>query len=102
MYDPCIGQFVYTQEEVPAVPFVQANNNMLGFNASFMAELESLDKSCGYADYREKYFTFPASGLQPPKFFNYTSEAKCDVFSMIDEFAFETNPCFDVYEVNQQ
>ena len=102
VYDPVIGQFVYAQEEVPIVPFVQANNNMFGFNQSFLAELESLDKSCGYAAYREKYFTFPASGVQPPVYFNYTSQAACDVFSMVDQFAFETNPCFDVYEINQQ
>lgn len=102
VYDPVIGQFVYAQEEVPIVPFVQANNNMFGFNGSFMSELESLDKSCGYAAYRERYFTFPASGVQPAVYFNYTSQAACDVFSMVDQFAFETNPCFDVYEINQQ
>ena len=102
VYDPVIGQFVYAQEEVPIVPYVQANNNMFGFNESFMDKLESLDKSCGYAAYRDKYFKFPASGVQPAVYFNYTSQADCDVFSLVDTFAFETNPCFDVYEINQQ
>ena len=102
VYDPVIGQFVYAQEEVPIVPYVQANANLFGFNESFMNELESLDKSCGYAAYREKYFKFPASGVQPPVYFNYTSQADCDVFSMVDEYAFAINPCFDVYEINQQ
>lgn len=102
VYDPCIGQFDYTQEEVAAVPFVMENQALFQFNASFLAQLESLDKSCGYADLREKYLTFPPPGNQPPVFFNYTSEANCDVFDMIDDAALTNNPCFDIYEVNQQ
>ena len=102
VYDPCIGQFDYTQEEVTAVPFVVENQAMLQFNESFLAQLESLDKSCGYADLREKYLTFPPPGEQPAVFFNYTSEANCDVFDLIDEAALANNPCFDIYEVNQQ
>lgn len=102
MYDPCIGQFDYTQEEVTAVPFVLENQALLEFNASFLAQLESLDKSCGYADLREKYLTFPPPGNQPPVFFNYTSEANCDVFDLIDNAALTNNPCFDIYEINQQ
>ena len=101
-YDPCIGQFDYTAEEATAVPFVLENQALLQFNASFLETLETLDKSCGFADYREKYFAFPPSGVQPPIFFNYTSEADCDVFTLIDNAALENNPCFDIYEVNQQ
>lgn len=102
VYDPCIGQFDYTQEEVTAVPFVLENQALFQFNESFLAKIESLDKSCGYADLREKYLTFPPSGIQPAVFFNFTSEADCDVFDMIDNAALTINPCFDIYEVNQQ
>ncbi|KAL9067164.1 MAG: hypothetical protein Q9161_007060 [Pseudevernia consocians] len=102
VYDPVIGQFDYTQEEVTAVPFVLENQALLKFNDSFIAQLESLDKSCGYADLREKYLTFPPPGNQPAVFFNYTSEANCDVFDMIDDAALTNNPCFDIYEINQQ
>lgn len=100
-YDPCIGQFDYVQEEVPAVPFVVANNNLFGFNDSFIAQLEDLHKSCGYSDYIEKYLTFPASGVQPPVFFNYSdpTDANCDVFDLINFAAFDPNPCFDIYEI---
>ncbi|KAH8423180.1 putative pheromone processing carboxypeptidase (Sxa2) [Aspergillus melleus] len=100
VYDPCIGQHDYVQEEVPAVPFVQQNANLFGFNASFMEELESLHKSCGYADYLDQYLVFPPSEVQPPKSFNFTSEADCDVFDMINNEAMQSNPCFDVYEIN--
>ena len=35
-------------------------------------------------------------------FFNFTSEANCDVLDLIDEAALTNNPCFDIYEINQQ
>ena len=99
-YDPCIGQFDYVQEEVPTVPFVQSHANMFNFNDTFMAELERLHESCGYADFIDKYLTFPPPEVQPPKFFNYTTDAECDVFDMVYNEAFSVNPCFDLYEVN--
>jgi carboxypeptidase D len=101
VYDPCIGQFDYTQEEVPAVPFVIENNNLFNFNASFLAELESLHKSCGYEKYIEEYLQFPPKKAQPEVYFNFTSEANCDVFDLINEAAFDPNPCFNIYEINQ-
>ena len=67
-----------------------------------MAQLEKLDESCGYAALREKYLTFPPPGNQPSKYFNFTSEANCDVFDLLDNALLEINPCFDIYEINQQ
>ena len=98
-YDPCIGSYIYAQQQAPLVPFVTANNNVLGLNASYLAQLEALDKSCGYADFREKYFTFPPSGVQPPEYFNYTSNSECDVWGSAHSAAFAPNPCFNVYEI---
>lgn len=100
-YDPCIGQFDYVQEQVPAVPFIRENANLFNFNQTFMAELERLHHQCGYDEYINKYLTFPASAVQPPKFFNYTTMAKCDLFDLIYQEIFNINPCFDIYEVNQ-
>lgn len=100
MYDPCIGQFDYVQEEVPAVPFVQENANLFNFNETFMEELEELHKSCGYQDFIDQYLTFPASGVQPPKLVNQ-SDSRCEVFNKINNEAYSKNPCFDVYEINQ-
>lgn len=99
-YDPCIGQFDYVQEEAPVVPFVQKHANLFNFNDTFMDELAHLHTSCGYAEYIDKYLTFPPPAVQPPKFFNYTTQAKCDVFDMVYTEAFNQNPCFDLYEVN--
>ncbi|TPX11381.1 uncharacterized protein E0L32_001199 [Thyridium curvatum] len=102
IYDPCIGSFVYTQEQAVAVPWVQQNNNILGLNQTFLAELEQRDKSCGYAAYREQYLTFPSSGLQEPKYFNHSADTGCDLWSLAHDACFRTNPCFNVYEPNLQ
>jgi carboxypeptidase D len=102
VYDPCIGSYVYTQEEAVTVPFIVQNNNMIGLNASYIAQLEELDKTCGYAEYREKYLTFPASGVQPPKYFDYDADAACDVADTATNAAFGPNPCFNSYEINTQ
>ncbi len=102
VYDPVIGQFLYTQEEVVAVPCVKANQNILNLNDTFLATLEGLDESCSFAALREEYLTFPPPGNQPSKYFNFTSEANCDVFDEIDGAALEVNLCFDIYEINQQ
>lgn len=101
-YDPCIGSFVYTQEEAVAVPYVLQNNNIMGLNSSYVQELESLHKSCGYADYVEKYFKFPPAGIQPPKVMEYDDGGNCDVFDAINNAAQEVNPCFDPYETVAQ
>ncbi|KAJ4389634.1 hypothetical protein N0V93_007106 [Gnomoniopsis smithogilvyi] len=104
VYDPCIGSFVYTQQEAVAVPFVLENNNMLNLNDSLVQELQSLHESCGYQEYVDTYFTFPPAGQQPPKYFNYSDpdDLSCDVFDIIDTAALVVNNCFDVYEVTSQ
>jgi carboxypeptidase D len=62
MYDSVIGDFTYTQEEVVAVPYVQAHQDILNLNDTFLAQMAKLDQSCEYAALREKYLTFSASG----------------------------------------
>ncbi|KAI9924743.1 hypothetical protein ASPWEDRAFT_111975 [Aspergillus wentii DTO 134E9] len=101
VYDPCIGQFDYVQEQVPTYPFVQENANLFNFNASFMSELESLHETCGYKDFIDEYLVFPPSGPQPPKPFSETSkDDRCDIFDKVNDAVMVPNPCFDVYEIN--
>ncbi|KAL9085576.1 MAG: hypothetical protein Q9159_004615 [Coniocarpon cinnabarinum] len=106
VYDPCIGEFITTQEEVPAVPYAVSNNAVLNMNQSFIDHIESLHESCGFADYYNTYLTFPPPGNQPPEYFNASltngsPNASCDVFDMINDAVTQTNPCFDIYEINQ-
>jgi carboxypeptidase D len=102
MYDPCIGDFDFTQQEVTVAPFARRNNNVMGYNATFLSNIESLHKSCGYADWIEKYLAYPPPGNQPPVFFNSSSPANatCALWEMLDTAAFAINPCFNVYAVN--
>lgn len=100
VYDPCIGEFDYIQEEVPALQAVQNNANLFNFNSTFMSHLEQLNKQCGYEDYFNKWFKFPAAGVQPPTSFNETSQASCDIFDIIQNAVYDNNPCWDVYEIN--
>ncbi|KAM3087816.1 hypothetical protein ACMFMG_001886 [Clarireedia jacksonii] len=103
-YDPVIGSYVYAQQEAPAVPYVVQNNNIIGLNSSFIAQLEDLHQYCGYADFISQYLTFPASGVQPAKFFNYssTTDLSCDTWGLIYNAAYGPNPCFNVYEITSQ
>ncbi|KAE8352258.1 Alpha/Beta hydrolase protein [Aspergillus coremiiformis] len=100
MYDPCIGQHDYVQQEAVAVPFVQQNANFFNFNASFMAQIEDLHQTCGFKDFIDEYLTFPPAGIQPQKSFNSMNNGPCDVANLITDAAYVSNSCFDVYEIN--
>lgn len=87
MYDPCIGQYDFVQNELPTVPFVKANANLFGFNESFMEELDRLHEACGYEEYLDEYMTFPAKGVQPTRLFNMSAESACDVYDLVTDEA---------------
>ena len=101
VYDPSIGSD-YAQEEATVVPFVNENANLFKFNDTFMKTINDLHQSCGYADYIDKYLVFPPAGVQPVEHINYSTIGECDVFDTINTAALTNNPCFDIYEVNQQ
>lgn len=102
MYDPCIGEYVWAQQQAVAYPFIVEHNSVMGYNQSFMAKIAELDKSCGYADFRENYMSFPASSVQPHLYFNSTSDSACDIWGMGYYEAYHPNPCFNVYEIGLQ
>ena len=65
VYDPCIGSFIIVGQEIPAYPFVLANQEILGLDQSTLDKMEALHNKCGYADFIDKYLTFPPPGNQP-------------------------------------
>ena len=75
---------------------------MLNLNDTFMEDISSLYQSCGYADLIDTYLTFPPPGNQPARYFNFSDPAdqQCDVFDQINNAVSQTNPCFDIYEIN--
>ncbi|CAG8890768.1 unnamed protein product [Penicillium egyptiacum] len=46
----------------------------------------------------EEYFTYPASGVQPPKEIDYS---ECDIYNMIYYEAFNLNLCWSPYKITQ-
>ncbi|KAA1077550.1 hypothetical protein PGT21_011640 [Puccinia graminis f. sp. tritici] len=62
--DPVLSDSVL-QEDVFVYPFVKSHPDVIKFNATFMKELESSHKTCGYADFIEKYYKFPVPGRFP-------------------------------------
>jgi carboxypeptidase D len=98
VYDPCTGDYVWEQTQVPTVPFAVKNNNVLGLNPSFLTQLQVLDKACGYADFRKKYPAFspperPCGGL---------TGLNCDIYGLVCAVAYASNPCFNIYEISGQ
>lgn len=99
MTDPCIGDFNAIQEEYVTYPFLEHNQNILNLNNSFMESLSDMHQQCGYADYIDKYLTFPASGQQPEIYYNSSANASCNVFNTANFGLLTVNPCFDIYEI---
>ncbi|KAK5690911.1 hypothetical protein LTR97_012074 [Elasticomyces elasticus] len=101
MYDPCIGKFDY-QNEVYTLPFIEHNNNILGYNKSYLAHLAQADEACGYAEYRRDWMQFPPVEHQPPQYPDNSTAEECGLWESAYNEAYRVNPCFNVYEPNLQ
>lgn len=93
VYDPCIGAYD-PQDDMYMLDFAVQNNNILGYNQSFLDHLAELDQECGFAEFKEQYMQYPPSGVQPPLEAN---EGKCGSWNLAYEAAYAVNPCFNVY-----
>jgi len=96
MYDPVIGSFNYIQSPLVAYPFVEKNNNIIGLNQSYLAQLEELHDTCGFKAYIDQFLTYPASGIQPV---TPTIQSTCRINNLAENAAFHPNPCFNSYEI---
>lgn len=98
VYDPCIA-YDYLQASVSVVPFVQNNVNL--FPLDNLAELATLDDSCGFSDFRAEYLTFPPPGPMPDlDDLPGRKKPQClAVYESVYEAITVKNPCFDIYQV---
>lgn len=100
IYDPSIA-YDDLQAEYVTLPFVEAWSGLFMLNDTFLANIRTLDESCGYAAFREKYLAFPPTAALPayedlPSIGNETCAGIYnDVFNAVSL----TNPCFDIYQV---
>ncbi|KAF7375877.1 Carboxypeptidase [Mycena sanguinolenta] len=94
---------VLQHDEIPALRFVQANQNLFPFNSSFLAELQTISDTCGYTDYLDNFVTYPPAGQLPlPVATNgtFTVTPACRIHNMIEREIGILNPAFDVYRVS--
>ncbi|KAF2395919.1 alpha/beta-hydrolase [Trichodelitschia bisporula] len=98
IYDPTIGAFDITQEQIPAAPFLRANVGPMRLSPSALEDVDKLHQTCGYDKYMDRYLSFPPPGPQPPAARNM----RCDVFSRAQRVARQANSCFNVYDVSER
>ncbi|KAI0855944.1 serine carboxypeptidase [Xylaria cubensis] len=98
IYDPVIGNDV-VQDATTTVPFVDYHHNLFPFNSSFNQHIHDLHNSCGFADYHDKYLTYPPSGPQPSNYSDTVSDECNNLWQLVMDNVLSVNPCFDVYQV---
>jgi carboxypeptidase D len=69
------------------------------YSQTFLAHLDSVAAKCNYADYMEKYVTYPPRGLLPLPGTSTEADPHCDVWSEIFEAALIVNPAFNIYHI---
>lgn len=100
--DPIIGDETM-QQMVVALPYVEYWQNLLYLNESFLERARERQKECGYEDYLNKYFTFPAPAEIAPVLpdpydsDNYT----CDMLDNLYGAILQVNPCFNIYHITE-
>jgi carboxypeptidase D len=84
---------------VPAVPYVNAFDNIFNLNDTYMADLQDRHKKCGYADFIDKYLVFPpVPGKMPSA--PQTRRPGCNIWRDVQNAVTKVNPCFDVYDIS--
>ncbi|KAK7057503.1 carboxypeptidase [Favolaschia claudopus] len=100
--DPSLSYGV-VQQEIPALRFARANQNLFPFNTSFWNQLQTISDNCGYTDYLDDFVTYPPKGQLPlPKGTNgtFSATAACRIHSPIQRAVGVLNPVFNVYRVS--
>lgn len=93
--------------DIVTVPFVDYWAGLFPFGDAAVKTIHKQHESCGYADYLEKYYTFPASGYQPDQQPGLNANMTdflpdCIIGEIVFTEIQYLNPCFNIYEVNAQ
>lgn len=64
-----------------------------------MKELDAIAAQCGYADYMDKFVTYPPKGLFPLPGKSNFADNGCNVWYMIYNAALTINPAFNIYRI---
>ncbi|KAF6796461.1 carboxypeptidase cpdS [Colletotrichum musicola] len=88
------------QQQVVTKPFVEEFNNVMGLYpgvGNYWDRIAAADEACGFADMREKHFTFPPKGPFPPG----NESAECQISQTVYEGLSEVSPCSNIYHISQ-
>ncbi|KAF8264855.1 alpha/beta-hydrolase [Lactarius quietus] len=96
--DPMISWHV-VQSEIPAVGFVHKYQHVFALNQSFLAQIDSIAEQCNYADYMEKYVTYPPQGPLPLPGQSTDYDEGCELQDPIFNAAVMLNPAFNPYRI---
>ena len=69
------------------------------YSQTFLAHLDAVAAKCNYADYMEKYVTYPPRGPLPLPGTSTQADPDCDVWDEISNAALIVNPAFDIYRI---
>ena len=69
------------------------------YSQTFLAHLDAVAAKCNYADYMEKYVTYPPRGPLPLPGTSTEADPDCDVWDEIFDAALIVNPAFDIYRI---
>ena len=69
------------------------------YSQTFLAHLDHVAAACNYADYMERYVTYPPGGLLPLPGTSTEADPGCDVWGEIFDAALIVNPAFNVYRI---
>ncbi|KAF6832363.1 carboxypeptidase [Colletotrichum plurivorum] len=103
IFDPLISQRGLSQD-FGVSKTVEYWGPAFTLNETARAKVREMDEKCGYAEYLEKYFTFPPSGPQPVDLpGSYTPDMKyvpeCDILTYVATAERAANPCFSYYNI---
>lgn len=105
IYDPSLQYQLAS--EVATVPFIDSNRNDFPFNDTFREMVNNRSQACGYNAYIENALQFPPKGPFANPFSVNESDPGfnpiegCEVFEPVYNAIFDTNPCWDIYQVGQ-
>lgn len=92
MNDPLINNN-NVMRQIPAMAFVEKWNGLLGLNDTFLADVRSRARTCGYVSFLENHLQYPANNILPsPPGGVKDAEGSCDIWDDIIDAATLLNP----------
>ncbi|WAQ87133.1 hypothetical protein PtA15_8A34 [Puccinia triticina] len=84
------------QEDVPIYPFVKLHQDIFKLSPTFMKELETAHKTCGYADYLEKFLKYPAPG-KFPDISKVNTKKECQLWDKVSKVVPDDFDFYNIY-----